>query len=163
MSYVMPSQRTKLEARVRGVNRANAFANDLYNRFVEVLTPFKGQKIFLASGGLAVKVKAAIASLELPNTVNLHVYISTISHYDLVYVVKTCEQQDSYVTYYETSLYVAHLERGVHMGEFYPAPNFKTDHTADGVTKARADFDVARKAFETARSNLFPFGEYEPN
>lgn len=153
-----------LEARVRGVNRANEVANALYHDFKRVLEPFMGQKVIKSEGGLMKKVQDAIATIGLPNTVKLHVYRCQ-SDYSLAWTVKTCESVPtggySHAYYHETTVYVAELTHHHTMSKWYDPPNRRTDYKASEVIAARNAFKDAEKAYETARSALVPFGEYD--
>lgn len=148
-----------LEARVRGVNAANHFANLLYPKLLSVFGNFVGEKIEKVGGGLMQKVQNGINALGLPNTVRLSVY-RYASNYSLVYVVKTCETVDGGAYYHETSVYVGDMNNGV-LTKILPAPTFKTDYKAEDVKAARETYEAAKKAADAAQSALFPFGEYD--
>jgi len=150
----------KLEARVRGVNRANEVANALYHDLRRVLEPFMGQKVVKAEGGLMKKVQDAIATLQLPSTPQLHVYRYQ-SDYSLVWTVKTCESIPSHTYYHETSVYVGELAHHQTLSKWYDPPKHRTDYNVSEIQAARDAFKDAEKAFETARSALVPFGEYD--
>lgn len=148
-----------LETRVRGVNAANHFANLLYPKLLSVFGNFVGEKIEKVGGGLLQKVQNEVNALGLPNTVKLSVY-RYASNYSLVYVVKTCETLDGGAYYHETSVYVGEMSNGV-LTKITPAPNFKTDYSAETVKAAREAYETAKKAADAAHSALFPFGEYD--
>lgn len=153
-----------LEARVRGVNRANEIANKLYVDFRRVLEPFFGQKVIKSEGGLMKKVQDAINTLQLPSTVQIHVYRYQ-SDYSLCWTVKTCESvpkgEYSHAYYHETTVYVAELAHKHTLSKWYDPPQFKTDYKAADVQAAREKFKDAQKALDDARSALVPFGEYD--
>lgn len=148
-----------LEARVRGVNAANDYANKLYPRLLSIFANFVGEKIEKVDGDLLLKVKKGVDSLGLENTPKLHVYRHR-SNYSLAYTVKTCEVVDGGAYYHETTVYVGDMSNGV-LTKILPAPAFKTDYKAVDVAAARLVYDLACKAASEAQSALFPFGEYD--
>ena len=155
----MRNQKAILEARVKGVNAANAFANELYPRLVSVFGSFIGEKITKVDGDLMQKVVKGIESLAFPNTVKISVYRYR-SDYSIVYVVKTCEQVDGIAYYHESSVYVGEMSNGV-LTKLCNPPALKTDYNADVVAGLRVKHEAAKKAASEAESALFPFGEYD--
>jgi hypothetical protein len=150
----------RLEARVRATNRANAYANELWGRLINVFKPFEGMKIEKVGGSLLAKIQKLVDGLHLPNYPSLNVYRHR-SSYSLAYVVKTCEVLDGNAYYYETVVPVGEMLHGVltHLGN--EAPNFKVDYSADKVMKARSRYEFAKQAAREAESALIPFGEYD--
>lgn len=155
----MRDKNAVLEARVRGVNAANHYANLLYPKLLSVFGNFVGEKIEKVGGGLLQKVQNGVNTLGLPKTVKLSVYRHA-SSYSLVYVVKTCETVDGGAYYHETSVYVGEMANGV-LTKILPAPTFKTDYKAEDVKAARLAYEAAKKAAGVAHSAMFPFGEYD--
>ena len=155
----MHVNRPVLEARVRGVNRANAFANELYPKLVALFTPLIGQKILKADGTLLAKIQKQVDDLGVLGRHEPHVYRYN-SPYSLVYTVKTCEDCNGHAYYYETSVYVAHLDNGVLTG-LYDQDLRQTNYSADKVIAAREAYEKAKKAADEAQSALHPFGEYD--
>ena len=80
-----------LETRVKGVNNAHKYGNELYHILRKVFKPFIGQKVIRKTGGLMKKIQDIIDSLKFPNSVSISVYRNSFSDYSLSYVVKTCE------------------------------------------------------------------------
>lgn len=81
-----------LEARVRGVNAANAFAKELYPRLASVFAPFIGSKIEKVDGSLMQKVAKGVESLALPNGQDGKISVCrSRSNYSIVYIVKSYE------------------------------------------------------------------------
>lgn len=155
-------ERKVLEARVRGVNAAHAYASTLTPLLRERFTPLVGQKVVKNDGTLLAKFAGLLP--EFPNGVKLHVY-KHVSAYSLAWTVKTCEVDvvdgTGHAYYYETVVYVGDLANGVLTSiERHPC-TLRTDYTVEDVVKVRKEFEVARKVFEDARSALYPFGEYD--
>jgi hypothetical protein len=149
---------TVLETRVKGVNKANAFANELWPRLVAVFAPFVGQKIEKVDGPLLAKIQKLVDALNLPNG-DIHVY-RHVSNYSLAYTVKTCECTNGIAHYFEQTLYIGKMNNGV-LVELKELEPFKTDYTAENVLKAREAYKVAKEAADKAQSALYPFGEYD--
>jgi hypothetical protein len=153
-----------LEARIRGVNRANACANELAPKLAEVFEPLIGQKIEKVDGPLLLKVEKLVEPVLPSYSHELHVYRHT-SPYQLAYTVKTCEPQDKgdyqVAHYHETTIYVGEMNNGV-LVRLNPMPTtFRTDYTASGITAARDAYKQAKAKADEAHSMLYPFGEYD--
>jgi len=156
----------RLETRVRGVNRANEYANALWPRLIAVFTPFVGEKIEKADGTLLLKVQKLVDALKLPNcaTPNIMVYRHN-SNYNLAYTVKTDETYSvdgryGHAYYHETTIYLGKMDCGV-LTQLDAAETFKTDYTAAEVIANREAYKAAKAAADAAQSKLYPFGEYD--
>lgn len=75
-------ERAKLEARVKAVNEAHKYANELYGTLVAIFRPLVGQQIEKQGGDLLAKVKKLIP--EPPHSANLRVW-KTSSAYSLAW------------------------------------------------------------------------------
>jgi hypothetical protein len=151
-----------LEARVDGVNEAHAYANELYPKLAAVFKPLVGKPVEKVTGGLFEKYKKLLP--ELPSTVPIHVYKNS-SNYTLSWVVKSCKtvtQPDGYghAYYYEATVYIGDLQNGV-LTQLYDPPNFKTDFSAADIAVKRVVYKKAQEIADKAKSDLFPFGEYD--
>ncbi len=154
----------RLETRVRGVNRANAYANEIAPKLRDLFAPYVGQKVFKADGTLLAKIQKQVDALQLTdgmrNGGNGYVYRLS-SNYSVVFVVKTYESDgENHGYYHETSIYVAHVRDGVAY-ELYDWTTAKTDYNAAYIAVARERYEAAKKAADDARSELHPFGEYD--
>jgi hypothetical protein len=151
------SKQERLEARVRAVNRANAYAAELYPALRKVFEGLVGKQVVKKEGGLLARVKAMLP--ELPCTPGLHVYRS-VSVYSIAFVVKTCESGEGYCFYHETAVQVGALKGGVlvELSEPFAA---RADYTADEVLRKREAFEAAERAYREARSELHLFGEHD--
>jgi len=162
MKELSERARKVLEARVRGVNAAHAYALQLCPVLRERFAPLVGQKVLKNDGTLMAKYTNLLP--EFPYSHRLHVYKHT-SEYSLAWTVKTCEvdvvEGTGHAYYYETTVYVGDLSNGV-LTKITPHPyTGRTDHTVEGVVAVREEFEAARKVFDDARSALHPFGEYD--
>jgi spore coat polysaccharide biosynthesis protein SpsF (cytidylyltransferase family) len=149
-----------LKARVRCVNKANQYANELYPRLVEFFKPYVGTKIETAEGQLLRKIKEKLKTLNLPNTVALQIY-QLSSRYALAFVVKTCEVLNGESNYYETTVYVGKMDHGVLAAIEERHGSARTDYKAEEVIAARQAYAIAKAAVSEAHGRLFPFGEYD--
>jgi hypothetical protein len=148
---------SKLEARIKAVNAANAYAMELYDTLSAVFAPLVGSKIEKVDGDLLARIKSQVPAL--PCTPALHVYRDR-SPYSLRYVVKTCEVHQGSAYYHEASVYVGDMRDGV-LTKLCDRPDYRTDYTSAEVVANRAAYEAARKVYEDARSALHPFGEYD--
>src|SRR5277367_5628074 len=97
----------RLECEVSATNEANAYANQLHPKLVEIFRPFVGLPILKADGTLLAKVAKLLP--EFPSLPKLHTY-KHITTYRLSWVVKTCvvgEKGDyGAAHYHESNVYV---------------------------------------------------------
>lgn len=158
----MSNKAEVLAARVRIVNRAHETANALARVLRERFAPLVGKKIEKAGGQILEKYKGLLP--EMPHDHNLMVY-KHASNYSLAWTVKTSETVPmvgvGHAYYYEVTFYVGDLAGDTLKNIATHETNFRTDFTAAEVEANREAFKVAQKAFEDARSALYPFGEYD--
>jgi len=153
---------TVLQTRVNGVNKANAFANQLSPRLVALFTSFVGQKIEKVDGPLLAKIQKLVDALNLPNG-DISVYRHQ-NNYSLAYTVKSCEvfpaQGYGHAYYFEQTIYIGDMKNGVLTALKQPEP-LKTDYTVETIEAARETYKKAKAAADNAQSALYPFGEYD--
>jgi hypothetical protein len=152
-------QEDRLKARVRAVNAANLYAAELYKKLVAVFEPFVGQKILKADGTLLAKIEPLVKALNLPNTPKLSVYRHS-SDYSLAWTVKTSEWTQEYTVYHEVVVYIGDLGLQTLKG-ITPPYDHAFNYTAEDVAAKRKAYEAAKKVMEDARSELYPFGEYD--
>lgn len=99
-----------LAARVKGVNRAHAYAKKLYEQLVPIFKPLVGTKIFKADGTLLQKIKEQLP--ELSCTPGLHVHKNS-SDYSLSFSVRTSEDVNGLAYYHSVSVYIGEVRNGV--------------------------------------------------
>lgn len=150
-----------LETRVKGVNNAHQYGNELYHILVKVFKPFIGQKVIRKTGGLIKKIQDIIDSLDLPHSVPIQVYRKSYSDYSLSYVVKTCQTLNQTAYYYEVSVYIGNIENGILKDINYPFPDFKTDFKAKTIQENRKLYKELQEKADKAKSALFPFDTYD--
>ena len=150
---------TSLQTRVIAVNRANAYANEIRPRLVEVFSQYVGQKVVTKNNEILAKIKKQIDQLGLANSVKLSVYRS-VSEYSLSYVVKSCEWYDGRAFYHEAYVYIGNLRDGV-LQDIAEVEPKQTDYSAEAIEAAREAYGKAKDIADELRSNLAPFGEYD--
>jgi hypothetical protein len=149
-----------LDTRVRGVNAAHEYAASIVGVLRERFRPLVGQKVLKNDGTLMAKYVNLLPEMPDSRFHRLHVYKHT-SDYSLAWMVKTCEVDNGHAYYYEVGVYVGDLTNGV-LTKITEHPfTGRMDHTAAEVLEKRVAFEAARRAFEDARSELHPFGEYD--
>lgn len=148
-----------LAARVKAVNRANAYAHSLFERLSDVFRPLVSETVLKVDGQFLKRVQALMP--DLPHGHDLMVYRYT-SDYSLMWVVKTCESvaAKEHVVYHETSVCVGKISGAV-LTELYDSFGARTDYEASEVEAARERYAAAKKAADDALSALHPFGEYD--
>jgi hypothetical protein len=161
----MKKEPNKLAIRVRGVNKANARANKLYDELIPIFKPLVGKPLFKVTGGLFEKYKKLVP--DFPYGHGLPQIYRNSSNYSLSYTVKTWEAEPSNIPghsdigyYHETTVYIGDLQNGV-LTKLYDPPNFKTDYNAADIAAKREAYQKAKEAADKAQSALFPFGEYD--
>ncbi len=155
----MSKHKSKLEARVAAVNKANAYAPKLHAMLTEALTPFVGQKI-LKVGGLVQKAKQAIDALNLPYGSGLNVTRNS-NNYSISFNIQACETFNDCAYYYDTAVYVGELNNN-DLAKLTPINGtYKSDYTEAEVLAKREAFKAAEKEYDKAKSALGPFGEYD--
>lgn len=150
-------QQAKLAAKVAAVNAANGQALDLYNVLRGVFAPLVGEQVCKKDGGLLAKVERLLPPLT--NTRELVVYRHP-SEYVLAFVVRVSVVRDMECKYHEVCVEVGRLESGrlVELSEPFTG---RADWTAKEVLAKREAYWDARKAAESFKSALGPFGEYD--
>lgn len=146
-----------LAARVKGVNRAHDYANKLYARLVPTFKPMVGTKIFKVDGTLLQKIKEQLP--ELPCTPGLHVHKNS-SDYSLSFSVRTSEDVNGLAYYHSVSVYIGDVRNGV-LEKIANPHEFRTDFTVEEIAEKRTKYNLAKQAYDNAKSALFPFGEYD--
>jgi hypothetical protein len=155
----MNYREARLQAKVAAVNNAFTHAAEWHPKLSEVFKPFVGQKLEKADGQFLAKIQKLVPGL--PNSVRFSVY-RHISNYSLAYVVKTCEMvpEEHGCEYFEVVMYVGKMQNGV-LTALEPAPNGRTDWTAEEVKEKQATLRKAKEMVSTAQGELYPFGEYD--
>jgi hypothetical protein len=149
----------RLAARVRAVNKANAYARDtLYPALVEIFRPLCGTAILKADGSLRASVARSLP--DFPNRSEIMVYRDS-SDYSLRWTVKTCEmiRDEQACLYHETTVYLGSLDGNTLKPDLYGPPDLRSDYTPEEVIDSREKYLDAKRVADAARDALYPFGE----
>ncbi len=150
-----------LKAKIEAVNEANAYAADLYTILSARFAPLVGKKILKADGTLLAKY--ADLAADLPCEVRVSVY-RNVSNYTLGWTVKTCVSVPPHgCVYHETTVYIGNLTNHDTLKSIVEPAEYRIDYTAAEVIAKRVALKNARQAMETARTELYPFGEFDNN
>ena len=146
-----------LAAKVKAVNQAHTHANQLALLLRTTFEPLVGHQITKCDGTLMAKVKKLMPAM--PNTATLQVYRST-SVYSLAFTVKTCQMiaQTCTCLYYEVTFDVGDLDNGI-LSQLTGLCHHRTDYTAEEIQGKRDTYQAAKKIYNQAQSDLYPFGE----
>jgi hypothetical protein len=158
----------KLDLKVKAVNAASTEANRLMPILLEMFKPFIGQKVELASGGLIKKIKDKLPEMAHSNTLRALVRCDTYSITLSIYASSWAKDPEADPRRgddgqsFEDSCYIAKTNDGI-LNELYDWKPLRTNYTVDEIVKKREAVDAAKRALDTARSALYPFGESDPN
>lgn len=149
----------KLAAKVRAVNKANAECMKLYDLMEPFFAPLINSKILKADSQFLAKYAKIMP--PLPNPPGIHIY-RHMSNYSLVWGVSACEQVEeaSHCLYHEVMCYVGELKGDV-LEKLCPRVTYRTDYTVEEIASLREVYKSAQELADRAKSNLFPFGEYD--
>jgi hypothetical protein len=150
---------------VKGVNKANAYANELFPRLKEAFAPFVGKPIKTKAGAATAKVSAMVEKLNLPNNNGLQVYKHLTDYYAYFYV-KTCVTYEGIdggygCFYYEVGVPIGPVDHGILTALESRPFSCKADYKASDIEAARVKFKEAEKLADEAKSALHPFGEFD--
>lgn len=150
----------KLIAKVKAVNKANDYANQLYVQLVAIFQPLVGQQILKVHGDLLLKIEKMLPVFK--NSNGLRVYRSR-SDYSLIWTVNANEREcpDGGTQYHEVSVYVGKLDHGTLTDVYDSGPGGRRDYTPEEVKDKRETYKAAKEIADKANSALHPFGEYE--
>lgn len=144
-----------LTAKVIAVNRVNSVANEIYPKLVEVFKPYVGCKLFKTNGGFLKKIEDIVPSFDLPL---MQIYRHN-SEYNIAWTVKTSEQDgDSTCLYYSTTVYIGNVSNGI-LTDIMSREDCRTDFTVEEIHEKQRVLKEASKAYDNAKSALFPFEE----
>lgn len=159
----MERREATLAARIKAVNAANDYANNLFDILADWVKPMIGQKVFKVDGEWMEKFKNKLPTFAKQwNNVDVHVYRAS-SRYSLGWTVKACVSIEGGCgcVYHETSVYVAHVDGQVLSSMYDKQTPHKTDYTAADITAKREEYKRLKKLADDAQSALHPFGEYD--
>jgi len=145
----------RLTAKVKAVNRANAYAQELYERLMPIFEPLVGEKILKQDGALLAKIMKLMP--ELPNTDVLCVFRS-LSACSLEFHIRAMEHADDFRgnVYHEAHLYIGELDRGT-LVALAQLPNVRSDWTIREVAEGHKKVEEAQEALDNAKRAIHPF------
>ena len=148
-----------LEARVASVDRANQYANQVYDILTKIFAPFVGQKIRKKDGTLLEKVKDAFGDFEFVTGNYLSARMLDNKH-SLGYLIQAGTMADDGKMYWhECPVYIGHTNEAI-LTDIDPTfVKYKTDYNYRNIQKLRETFWEKEKEYLKARENLYPFGE----
>jgi hypothetical protein len=153
-------QSARLRASIAATNKANAYANRLQRELVAIFRPLVGKQVIKNDGSLLERVKKLLP--EFPCQPGLHVY-RTSSAYWVGFAVKASvnEEPGPGCQYYEATVRVGDIESGTQtLKQVYDDPaDRRTDYTFEEVVEKRRLCEEARKVYEAAKGECYPFGE----
>lgn len=148
--------RSNLQVQIDAVNQAHQYAPELYAKLAKVFTDLVGKKILKADGQFIASVREMLP--DLPNQFDLSVY-RRVDDYSLRWTIKTCQNTEKFTHYYEYTVYVGKLSKGVLTAiEPFVAP--KCDYREEDIVAARKRVQDAEKAISEAKMALYPFDRY---
>jgi hypothetical protein len=151
-----PTRQARLEAKVKAINNAHAYAVALSKLMLPAYEPLIGLDIFKADGTLLQKIDKRLP--PVPESPQISVWRDT-GRYSIRYVVKAVEQVDHHTcTYYEISVYIAHVS-GAIIEKLYDPTDLRSDYTAEEINGKREAYKQAQQLADAAKSALWPFGE----
>lgn len=155
-------QVSRLEARVKAVNKANKYATEIFPILQEFFRQYVGQKVEKADGQLLAKIVDKMPKFANGQGLRVYKYSSNYSLAWTVVASENCEFNGAYhsCVYHETTVYVGDLEESILKGLSNPF-SAKYDYSVDEVVKLREKYQIAKKAASEAESALWPFGEYD--
>lgn len=157
----MDIREATLAAKVRAVNNAHAYAEEITEKLTEAFTPLVGQVILKQGGQLMKKFEGIVPKFR--NDHNLMVYRHS-SEYSLAWTVKTCEQIEGYesCTYYEHTVYIGNLSGNVlESMDNRDKGTLRTDYTVEEIKVKRAEHKRLQNLADAASNALYPFGEVD--
>jgi len=147
-----------LEAKVRIVNAANRYVNEIAPKLREAFEKFLGKKALTASGDLRYDVRMALPTLA--NDSNLTAILRT-SRYSVSCTVKTNETVKGIAYYHETTVYFGSISEDNVVPFDGTLPVFKTDYTAAEVQLMRETLASAKTTVSQLETMILPFGTYD--
>jgi hypothetical protein len=147
-----------LGLKVAVVNRANREALALYDRLVPILAPLLGKKVAKIDGGLLETVKKMLPA-DADYDPALTVYRRAALD-DLQWGVRAMELGSMRgVESYELNVVVGHLRNHGILSAIAFRPDLRCDYTVEEIREKRAAAKAAKRAYEAAKSECWPFGE----
>lgn len=146
-----------LASKVKAVNKANAYANQVHDILTEVFRPFVGQKIIKVDGDLMARVKDYVPPLQYDAGLRCW---KKHSDYSLSWGVDANISYGNGCEYSgEVVVYIGRLE-GQTLVELTPNEKRRTDWTVEEVREKRKAYEELKAAADSAFNAISPFGLY---
>ena len=152
-----------LSANVVARNKVNSQVLKYVPVFIELLTPFVGQKVKLADGNLSKKVRDEIKE-NMPQDQSVVHYWVTCSTYSLKVHFKVSAQVDSAsCTYADVVYYIGELDAQGVLTELNPLQvnQYPTNYSADEISALRVEAGLIKGELDNVMSKLHHFGLYD--
>jgi len=153
----------KLQAKIKAVNRVNAYIKANAPAILEALKPFVGKKVMLATGEMSAKLREVLSPVfDEGRRNNVQIYRNS-SRYSLSLVFKVSENCDPYgCVYHEASVYLLDLASDSGMAQksydFNPE-NYKSDNDEISILLTKKELETAREEVRRLESKLGTFLE----
>lgn len=154
----------ELPANIEATNEANRLAMELQGRLLAFFRPYVGKKVAKADGTLLAKISEKLKDFlgKLPCTPSLHV-CRLSSVYSMDWTVRVSknygEGMSGGATYAVANVYVGELS-GDTLTKLGDPVVLRTDYTVESIQEARKNARAAKDAYEKAKGECFPFGEW---
>lgn len=156
----MATREDKLRAKVKATNAANAEANRLESELKTYFAQFVGKKILKKDESLLAAIAASMPSL--PNRHDLRCHRERSSYTLYFQVTASTALPDGSCMYAKSSVPVGDVraQDGV-LVCVNPFHSLRTDYTFEEIQAKRDKVAEAKKVLDDARSELYPFDEYD--
>jgi hypothetical protein len=147
----------KLQAQIRAVNSAHAYAMRLYPILADYFRPMVGCKIMKADNQtLLAKIVNGLP--DFPDNPPFRVYEFS-SEYSLRWVVQECITVNGVSHYHDADLYIAFTRYGA-IDKMCDAPQFKCDYQIETLEHIGNSYQEAKKLADDFFSQLGPFQNF---
>jgi len=144
-----------LAAKVEAVNKANAYANNLYKTLVEILQPYLEKKVVKIDGTLVASLADDIRALNLPNDSQMQVLCSHYRTYSLSWDVRMSYRTGDWgCDYYTASVYVGKISDRILVEVCDKAPTHRTDITVTEIQEKRKKYEELKAIADKAGDEI---------
>lgn len=146
--------KTKLQAKIAGLNTVNAEANRIQAICAENFRPYVGKKVMKAGNELLEKFKSLV-----PHT-NLQMW-PIRSEYSLGFNIRaSVNDANGHTQYSESAFYVGHIRNGI-LENITQHELRRTDYDEQTIIEQRKIVEAARETLRAAESALSPFETFD--
>lgn len=144
-----------LKAYIVATNKANQYANELYEQLAPIFTPLVGLKIEKVNGSLLEKYKTLLP--QFPNTPSFRIF-RHFSEYNLAWNVEVMEKGNNSWETATDILYLADIKNHV-LTRLYEHPQLRTNYTYEEIQHKQEIYKQLKKDLQQAKQDLYPFPE----